>query len=88
MKEGQNDMYYVTDECIAVVSSSPFLFMVNLRKKGLEAHYMVDPVVKYTVQQVKEFDEQKLKSTTKEVLDFGIDDEKKNLRSLKPNSSH
>ena len=27
---------------------------------------MVDPVVKYTVQQVKEFNEKKLKSTTKE----------------------
>ena len=49
---------------------------------------MVDPVVKYTVQQVKEFNEKKLKSTTKEGLDFGVEDEIKNLRSRKPNSSH
>ena len=54
----------------------PFPFLENLRKKGLEVHYMVDPVVEYTVQQVKEFDEKKLKSTTKEVSDLGDDDEK------------
>ena len=75
MNEGQNGFYYITDESIADVSSSPFLSW-NLRRKGLEAHYMVDPVVEYTVQQGKEFDEKKLKSTTKEVSDLGDDDEK------------
>merc|ERR1712064_61446 len=54
MKEGQNDIYYITGERIAVVSSSPFL--ENLRKKGLEVLYMVDPVDEYAVQQLKEFD--------------------------------
>merc|ERR1711957_596764 len=33
-KEGQNDIYYITGESIAAVSSSPFL--ESLRKKGLE----------------------------------------------------
>ena len=51
MKEGQNDINYITGESIAVVSSSPFL--ENLRKKGLEVNYMVDPVDEYTVQQIK-----------------------------------
>merc|ERR1711959_580275 len=32
MKEGQNDIYYITGESVAQVSSSPFL--ENLRKKG------------------------------------------------------
>merc|ERR1712136_618436 len=64
MKEGQNDIYYITGESIAVVSSSPFL--ENLRKKGLEVLYMVDPVDEYVVQQLKEFDGEKLKSTTKD----------------------
>merc|ERR1711976_942061 len=34
MKEGQNDIYYITGESIAAVSSSPFL--ENLRKEGLD----------------------------------------------------
>merc|ERR1712113_1292770 len=42
LKEGQNDIYYITGESIAAVSSSPFL--ESLRKKGIEVLYMVDPV--------------------------------------------
>merc|ERR1712151_483608 len=34
MKEGQNDIYYITGESIAAVSSSPFL--ESLRKKGID----------------------------------------------------
>merc|ERR1712196_399330 len=80
MKEGQNDIYYITGESIAVVSSSPFL--ENLRKKGLEVLYMVDPVDEYAVQQLKEFDGKKLKSTTKEGLDIGDEDEKKKVEEV------
>ena len=51
MKEGQNDMCYVTDESIAVVSS---LFEENLRKKGHEVPYMADPVdEKKTLEELK-----------------------------------
>merc|ERR1712224_1123938 len=81
MKEGQNDIYYITGESIAQVSSSPFL--ESLRKKGLEVLYMVDPVDEYSVQQLKEFDVKKLKSTTKEGLDIADEDEKKKLEELK-----
>merc|ERR1712038_589489 len=81
MKEGQNDIYYITGESIAAVSSSPFL--ESLRKKGLEVLYMVDPIDEYTVQQLKEFDGKKLKSTTKEGLDIADEDEKKKLEELK-----
>ena len=42
MKDGQNDIFYMTGESIALLSSSPFL--ENCRKKGLEILYMVDPV--------------------------------------------
>merc|ERR1711907_113902 len=81
MKEGQNDIYYITGESIAQVSSSPFL--EQLRKKGLEVLYMVDPVDEYAVQQLKEFDGKKLKSTTKEGLDIADEDEKKKIEELK-----
>merc|ERR1712054_356543 len=80
MKEGQNDIYYITGESIAQVSSSPFL--ENLRKKGLEVLYVVDPVDEYAVQQLKEFDGKKLKSTTKEGLDIDDEDDKKKLEEL------
>merc|ERR1712193_14522 len=52
MKEGQNDIYYITGESIAAVSSSPFL--ENLRKKGLEVIYMVDPVDEYEKKKLEE----------------------------------
>merc|ERR1711886_14898 len=81
MKEGQNDIYYITGESIAAVSSSPFL--ETLRKKGLEVIYIVDPIDEYGVQQLKEFDGKKLKSTTKEALDIEDEDEKKKIEELK-----
>merc|ERR1711877_103457 len=81
MKEGQNDIFYITGESIAAVSSSPFL--ETLRKKGLEVLYMVDPIDEYSVQQLKEFDVKKLKSVTKEGLDIDDEDEKKKIEELK-----
>jgi len=75
MNEGQNDI-----ESVAAVSSSPFL--ESLRKKGLEVLYMVDPIDAYAVQQLKEFDGKKFKSTTKGGLDIDADDEKKTLEEL------
>merc|ERR1719337_386189 len=81
MKEGQNDIFYITGESIAQVSSSPFI--EQLRKKGFEVIYMVDPVDEYAVQQLKEFDGKKLKSVTKEGLDLDDEDENKKMEELK-----
>merc|ERR1712070_651433 len=81
MKEGQNDIFYITGESVAQVSSSPFI--ETLRKKGYEVLYMVDPVDEYAVQQLKEFDGKKLKSVTKEGLDLDDEDEKKKMEELK-----
>ena len=80
MKEGQNDICYITGENIAVVSSSSF--SEDLRKKGYEVLYMVDPMDEYAVHQPKEFNGMRPKSTTKKELDLGDQDEKKTLEEL------
>ena len=81
MKEDQNDISYIAGENIAVVSSSPF--EENLRKKGLEELHVADPMDEYAIHQPKEFDGKMLKSTTKEELDLGDEDEKRMLKELK-----
>ena len=80
MKEGQNDICCITDDSIAVVSSSSF--RENLRKEGYEVPYMADPVDELAVQQPKEFDGTKPKPTTKEGLDPGDQDEEKAFEEL------
>merc|ERR1712054_688532 len=70
-----------TGESVAQVSSSPFI--EQLRKKGFEVLYMVDPIDEYGVQQLKEYDGKKLKSVAKEGLDLDTEDEKKKTEELK-----
>merc|ERR1711964_679079 len=81
MKEGQQDIYYVTGESVAQVSSSPFI--ETLRKKGLEVLYMCDPIDEYAVQQLKEYDGKKLKSVTKEGLDLDTEMRRRRTEELK-----
>eukprot|EP00972_Heterocapsa_arctica_P045413 6704116-Heterocapsa_arctica.AAC.2 len=68
MKEGQNDIYYITGESIAQVSASHFLEPLTTR--GLEVFYMVNPCDEYVIQQLNEFDGKKLKSPKGKSLDF------------------
>merc|ERR1712164_82689 len=58
MKEGQNDIYYITGENLAAVKASPFI--EKLKKRGYEVLYMVDPIDEYAVQQLKEYDGKKI----------------------------
>merc|ERR1712050_735930 len=81
MKEGQEDIYYITGESVSGVDNSPFI--ETLKKKGLEVLYMVDPIDEYCVQQLKEFDGKKLQSVTKEGLDLEDEEEKKTLEEQK-----
>jgi molecular chaperone HtpG len=81
MKEGQNDIHYITGESITSVSLSPFL--ETLRKKGPDVLYMVDPFEEDCVQQLKEFYGKKLKSTAREGLGLEDEDKKKKLDELK-----
>jgi len=76
MKEGQKDIYYITGESRAQVATSPFV--ETLKNKGYEILYLCDPIDEYMVQQMKDYDDKKLKSVTKEGLELDeTDDEKK-----------
>lgn len=75
MKEGQKDIYYITGESRAAVASSPFI--ETLKKRGYEVLYLVDPIDEYMVQQMKDYDDKKLKSVTKEGLDLDDSEEEK-----------
>jgi molecular chaperone HtpG len=82
MKEGQKDIFYITGESRAAVAQSPFI--ETLKKKGLEVLYLVDPIDEYMVQQMKDYDDKKLKSVSKEGLDLDeTEDEKKKAEEEK-----
>merc|ERR1711887_143347 len=82
MKEEQKDIYYITGESKSMVESSPFI--EQLKKKGYEVIFMVDPIDEYCVQQLKEYDGKKLVAVTKEGLNLEkTEDEKKEFEEKK-----
>merc|ERR1712066_751624 len=82
MKEGQKDIFFITGESKVAVTASPFI--EGLKKKGYEVLYLIDPIDEYVIQQLKDFEEKKLRNCSKEGLELEDDeDSKKKLEEQK-----
>jgi molecular chaperone HtpG len=75
MKEGQNEIYYLTGESRSQVESSPHL--ETFKEKGYEVLYLVDTVDELLIQTLHEYGGKKLKSAGKGTVALGSEEEKK-----------
>ncbi|PPD20543.1 MAG: molecular chaperone HtpG, partial [Methylobacter sp.] len=69
MKEGQDNIYYVTADSFAAAKNSPHLEI--FRKKGIEVLLLSDRVDEWLVSSLSEFDGKHLQSVAKGELDLG-----------------
>jgi molecular chaperone HtpG len=72
MKEGQNDIYYMTGETRATVEHSPHL--EAFLAKGYEVLILTDPVDEVWVEQVAQYDGRQLQSVAKGQVDLGAEE--------------
>ncbi len=69
MKEGQENIYYITADSFAAAKNSPHLEI--FRKKGIEVLLLHERVDEWLVSSLMEFDGKQLKSVAKGELDLG-----------------
>ncbi|MGB5676241.1 MAG: molecular chaperone HtpG [Gammaproteobacteria bacterium] len=80
MKEGQEQIYFITAESFAAAKNSPHLEV--FRKKGIEVLLLSDRVDEWLVSHLTEFDEKPLQSVARGDLDLGkIGDEEEQKAS-------
>lgn len=77
MKEGQNEIFYMTGESNSVIDNSPHL--EAFKEKGYEVLYLTDPVDEILVQALTEFEGRKLKSAAKGRVELGDEQEKERI---------
>ncbi|OOL29592.1 heat shock protein 90 [Rhodococcus rhodochrous] len=75
MKEGQDEIFYMTGESRQQIESSPH--MEAFRAKGFEVLLLTDPVDEMWVGSVPEFEGKPFQSIAKGEVDLGTEDEKK-----------
>ncbi|HEX6904186.1 MAG TPA: molecular chaperone HtpG [Thermoanaerobaculia bacterium] len=75
MKEGQNEIYYLTGESRSQVENSPHL--EAFKEKGYEVLFLVDTVDELLTQSLHEYGGKKLKSVGKGTVSLGSEEEKK-----------
>jgi len=73
MKDGQEDIYYITGDNLGVAKRSPQL--EGFKAKGIEVLFLTDAVDDFWLQMVPEYDGKKFKSVTRGAVD--LKDEKK-----------
>ncbi len=74
MKEGQNEIYYITGDTRNIVENSPHL--ESIKEKGFEVLFLLRPIDEIVVQYLTEYKGKKLKSASKGSLDMGSKEEK------------
>jgi molecular chaperone HtpG len=75
MKEGQQEIFYLSGESRSQVESSPHL--EAFKEKGYEVLYLVDPVDELLTQSLNEYAGKRLKSVGKGTVSLGSEEEKK-----------
>jgi molecular chaperone HtpG len=75
MKDGQEDIYYMTGESRTMIENSPH--MEAFKAKGYEVLLLTDPVDEMWVESVADYDGRKLRSIAKGQVDLDGDDQVK-----------
>jgi molecular chaperone HtpG len=81
MKEGQEDIYYLTGESRSILENSPH--MEAFQAKGFEVLLLTDPIDEMWVDAVSGFDGKQFQSVAKGEVDLDKDEDDKNAEAKK-----